>query len=76
MSPFPAETGAGAPHEPVRELVLVAGLSHADIALVHREALRALRSGIDTAHLDAYGDDPGMAIGVDVRDDEQFELLV
>ena len=46
--------------EPVRELVLVLvdGLNHADLALVHREALRVLRPGID------------------VRDDEQFELLL
>ncbi|MFI1359435.1 hypothetical protein ACH4TV_38550 [Streptomyces sp. NPDC020898] len=96
--------------EPVRELALVPmeGLNHADITLVHREALRVLRPGIDTAHLDAYSDDawppealpsyerlltldreaaptdgspsrrrdPGMAIDIDVRDDEQFELLV
>lgn len=94
--------------EPVREFVLVEGLNHADIALVHREALRVLRPGIDTAHLDAYSDDTwppealpsyerlltlgreraladgrrsrrddhGMAIDIDVRDDEQFELLL
>ncbi|GHG04706.1 hypothetical protein ACFFSH_34340 [Streptomyces filamentosus] len=41
-----------------RELILVAGLSPADIALVHREALRVLRTDIDAAHLDAYSDDP------------------
>ncbi|MGA5550560.1 hypothetical protein [Streptomyces pseudogriseolus] len=41
-----------------RELVLVAGLSPADVALVHREALRVLRPGIDAAQLDAYSDDP------------------
>jgi len=40
-----------------RELVLVDGLSLADVVLVHREALRVLRSGIDAAHLDAYTDD-------------------
>lgn len=42
---------------PDRELVLVDGLSPADVVLVHREALCVLRSGIDTAHLDAYSDD-------------------
>ncbi|MEU1698147.1 hypothetical protein ACPC36_30935 [Streptomyces pseudogriseolus] len=42
---------------PGRELVLVDGLSPADVVLVHREALRVLRSGIDTAHFDAYSDD-------------------
>ncbi|MGY1498792.1 hypothetical protein ACW4TU_19710 [Streptomyces sp. QTS52] len=93
--------------EPVRELVLLEGLDHADIAHVHREALRVLRSGLDTAHLDAYSDDAwppetlpsyerlltlgtetlaagrrsrradlGMAIDIDVRDDEQFGLLL
>ncbi|MGW7364361.1 hypothetical protein ACWGI8_13255 [Streptomyces sp. NPDC054841] len=40
-----------------RELVLVDGLSPADVVLVHREVLRVLRSCIDTAHLDAYSDD-------------------
>lgn len=41
-----------------RELVVVVdGLSPADVALVHREALRVLRPGIDAAHLDAYSDD-------------------
>ncbi|MGV9281848.1 hypothetical protein [Streptomyces sp. NPDC003730] len=40
-----------------RDLVLVGGLSPADVQLVHREALRVLRSGIDAAHLDAYSDD-------------------
>ncbi|WP_062641134.1 hypothetical protein [Streptomyces maremycinicus] len=40
-----------------RELVLVDGLSPVDVALVHREALRVLRSGIEVAHLDAYCDD-------------------
>ncbi|MFF8775241.1 hypothetical protein [Kitasatospora sp. NPDC015120] len=39
------------------ELVLVDGMSPADVVLVHREALRVLRSGIDTAHVDAYSDD-------------------
>ncbi|MFB7325281.1 MULTISPECIES: hypothetical protein [unclassified Streptomyces] len=43
--------------DPGRELVLVGGSSPADVALVHREALRVLRSTIDTAHLDAYSDD-------------------
>ncbi|MGX4692360.1 hypothetical protein [Streptomyces sp. JNUCC 63] len=43
--------------DPGRELVLVDGLSPADVVLVHREALRVLRSGIDAAHLDAYSDD-------------------
>ncbi|WP_329273387.1 hypothetical protein [Streptomyces sp. NBC_01451] len=93
--------------QPVRELVLLAGLNQTDIAHVHREVLRVLRSGIDTAHVDAYSDDawpretlpsyerllalgrdalaagrrsrrddPGMAIDVDVRDDEQFGLLL
>ncbi|PZH15847.1 hypothetical protein C1I97_07545 [Streptomyces sp. NTH33] len=42
---------------PGRELVLVDGLSPADVALVHREALRVLRHSIDAAHLDAYSDD-------------------
>ncbi|MFH8805548.1 hypothetical protein ACH4F6_39435 [Streptomyces sp. NPDC017936] len=37
--------------------MLVDGLSPADVVLVHREALGVLRSGIDTAHLDAYSDD-------------------
>jgi hypothetical protein len=41
-----------------RELVLVDGLSPADVVLVHREALRVLRSAIDVAHLDAYSDGP------------------
>jgi hypothetical protein len=40
-----------------RELVLADGVSPADVVLVHREALRVLRSGIDAAHLDAYSDD-------------------
>ncbi|GAA4834871.1 hypothetical protein [Kitasatospora terrestris] len=40
------------------ELVLADGMSPADVVLVHREALRVLRSGIDTAHVDAYSDDP------------------
>ncbi|MEU1599505.1 hypothetical protein ABZ468_43560 [Streptomyces sp. NPDC005708] len=39
-----------------RELVLVDGLSPSDVVLVHREALRVLRSGIDAAHVDAYSD--------------------
>ncbi|MGW3498237.1 hypothetical protein [Streptomyces sp. NPDC001020] len=43
--------------EPRRELVLVDGLSPANIVLVHREALRVLRSSIDAAHLDAYSDE-------------------
>jgi hypothetical protein len=42
---------------PRRELVLVDGSSAADVVLVHREALRVLRSDIDVAHLDAYSDD-------------------
>ncbi|MGW2933157.1 hypothetical protein ACWDA7_15125 [Streptomyces sp. NPDC001156] len=42
---------------PGRELVLVGGLSPADVVLVHREALRVLRSGIDAAHVDGYSDD-------------------
>lgn len=42
---------------PYLELVLVDGLSPADVVLAHREALRVLRSDIDTAHLDAYSDD-------------------
>ncbi|MFB7936953.1 hypothetical protein [Streptomyces sp. NPDC056049] len=41
-----------------RELVLVAGLSPALVALVHREALCVLRTDIDAAHLDAYSDGP------------------
>ncbi|MEU0404811.1 hypothetical protein ABZ318_32275 [Streptomyces sp. NPDC006197] len=40
-----------------RELVFVGGLSPADVALLHREALRVLRPGIDAVHLDAYSDD-------------------
>ncbi|MGK5632962.1 hypothetical protein [Streptomyces sp. URMC 123] len=40
-----------------RELVAVDGLTAADAVLVHREALRVLRSDIDAAHLDAYSDD-------------------
>lgn len=93
----------------VRELVLADDLDlcPADIALVHREALRVLRPGIDTATLDAYSDeawppevlpsyelllalareavangsrsrkgDLGMAMDIDVRDDDQFELLL
>ncbi|MET9618794.1 hypothetical protein [Kitasatospora indigofera] len=40
----------------VRELVLADGISPAEVALVHREALRVLRSGIDVAHLDACSD--------------------
>ncbi|MFJ2715889.1 hypothetical protein [Streptomyces sp. NPDC087437] len=43
--------------DPGRELVLLGGLSPADVTLVHREALRVLRSTLDTAHLDAYSDD-------------------
>ncbi|WP_326802361.1 hypothetical protein OIE49_12405 [Streptomyces sp. NBC_01788] len=39
---------------PGREFVLVDGLSPADVTAVHREALRVLRSTIDSAHLDAY----------------------
>ncbi|MBT2365811.1 hypothetical protein J7E88_10945 [Streptomyces sp. ISL-10] len=39
------------------ELVLMDGSSAADVALVHREALRVLRSDIGVAHLDAYSDD-------------------
>lgn len=41
-----------------REVVMVDGLSPAEVELLHREALRVLRSGIDSAHLDAYSDDP------------------
>ncbi|MFH9977699.1 hypothetical protein ACH4ND_00255 [Streptomyces sp. NPDC017179] len=41
--------------DPGRELVLVGGLSPADVGIVHREALR-VRSTIDSAHLDAYSD--------------------
>jgi hypothetical protein len=93
--------------EPARELVLLEGLNRADIGHVHREALRVLRSAVDTAHLDAYSDDdwppetlpsyerllslgrealaegrrsrrddPGMAIDIDVSDDDQFGLLL
>ncbi|MFD3943426.1 hypothetical protein [Streptomyces sp. NPDC058579] len=82
-------------------------MSPTHVAHLHREALRVLRSGIDTAHLDAYSDDPwppavlrsyehalslareavadgtrsrrtdpGMGIGIDVRDDAQFKLLL
>ncbi|MGW2559307.1 hypothetical protein ACWCXB_08690 [Streptomyces sp. NPDC001514] len=40
-----------------RELVIVDGLSPAHVVLVHREALRVLRSDIGAAHLDAYSDD-------------------
>ena len=40
-----------------RQLVLVDGLSPADVVLVHREALRVLRSSIDVAWLDAYSDE-------------------
>ncbi|MFD7703355.1 hypothetical protein [Streptomyces caelestis] len=40
-----------------RERVLADGLSPADVVLVHREALRVLRSSIDTAHVDAHSDD-------------------
>ncbi|WP_157876714.1 hypothetical protein [Streptomyces graminilatus] len=43
--------------EPVRELVLLEGLNPTGVAHVHREALRVLRSAIDTAHVDAYSDD-------------------
>jgi hypothetical protein len=43
--------------DPGRELVLIDGLSPADVVLVHREALRVLRSSIDAACLDAYSDD-------------------
>ncbi|MEV8035333.1 hypothetical protein [Streptomyces sp. NPDC086182] len=39
------------------EFVLANGMSPEDVVLVHREALRVLRSAIDTAHLDAYSDD-------------------
>ncbi|WP_327275790.1 hypothetical protein OG609_30655 [Streptomyces sp. NBC_01224] len=91
---------------PRRKFVLADGLTPADIEHVHREALRVLRSDIDTAHLDAYSDeawppavlnsceralslaheevasgarsqrhDLGMGIGIDVRDDKQFEVL-
>jgi hypothetical protein len=47
----------GAANSRVREFVLVDGVSPADVVLVHREALRALRSSIDAAHLDAYSGD-------------------
>jgi hypothetical protein len=40
-----------------RELILVDGLSPSGVALIHREALRVLRSGMDAAHVDAYSDD-------------------
>ncbi|MYV39543.1 hypothetical protein GT030_11835 [Streptomyces sp. SID1328] len=40
-----------------RELILVDGLSPSHVALIHREALRVLRSGIDAAHVDAYSGD-------------------
>ena len=43
--------------EPRRELVLIAGSTDAEAALVHREALRVLRPDIATAHVDAYSDD-------------------
>jgi hypothetical protein len=92
---------------PRNEFVIADGLSPADVQRVHREALRVLRSDIDSADLDAYSDeawppavltsyesalslareevtdgtrsrrnDLGMAIGIDVRDDEQFGLLL
>ncbi|MEU9994210.1 hypothetical protein [Streptomyces sp. NPDC050848] len=41
-----------------RELVPAGDLNPTDAVLLHREALHVLRSGIDTAHLDAYSDDP------------------
>ncbi|MFG2646018.1 hypothetical protein ACGFYP_34235 [Streptomyces sp. NPDC048370] len=41
-----------------REPLLAGGLSPTDAVLLHRETLHMLRSGIDTAHLDAYSDDP------------------
>ncbi|MFE4816248.1 hypothetical protein ACFRFU_07405 [Streptomyces sp. NPDC056704] len=48
-----------------RELVLGDGLSLADAVLVHREALRVLRAGIEQAHLDAYSDEvwPSAVLG-------------
>jgi hypothetical protein len=42
---------------PRREFVIADGLSPADVQHVHREALRVLRSDIDTAFLDAYSDE-------------------
>lgn len=92
---------------PRNEFVMADGLSPADVRRVHREALRVLRSDIDSADLDAYSDEPwppavlnsyeralslareqvadgtrsrrgdlGMGIDIDVRDDEQFGVLL
>ncbi|MGW7608033.1 hypothetical protein ACWGKW_12310 [Streptomyces sp. NPDC054766] len=92
---------------PRNEFVIAGGSSPAEVTQVHREALRVLRSDIDSADLDAYSDeawppavvnsyeralslareqvsdgtrsrrdDPGMGIGIDVRDDEQFGVLL
>jgi hypothetical protein len=41
-----------------RGLVLAGGPSPSGVALIHREALRVLRPTMDSAHLDAYSDDP------------------
>ncbi|WP_327676233.1 hypothetical protein [Kitasatospora sp. NBC_00458] len=46
-----------APDEPTT-LFLADGLDPAVTAAVHREALRALRSAVDRAWVDAYSDDP------------------
>ncbi|MEV4231028.1 hypothetical protein AB0J81_28850, partial [Streptomyces bobili] len=40
-----------------REFTVADGTAPADVAHVHREALRVLRHDIDTAHLDAYSDE-------------------
>ncbi|MEV7856421.1 hypothetical protein [Streptomyces sp. NPDC088183] len=42
--------------EPRRDLFLRDGQEAADVVRVHREALRALRDSIETAHVDAYSD--------------------
>lgn len=44
--------------EPRRELLLQDGLEEEYVVSAHREALRALRDDIETAHFDAYSDAP------------------
>ncbi|MEU3500887.1 hypothetical protein ABZ726_08980 [Streptomyces hundungensis] len=42
---------------PDRALFLVGALPPAELAWAHREALRVVRPGVETAHIDAYSDD-------------------
>lgn len=53
LSGVMSETG-----EPRKGLFLRDDLEEADVVRAHREALRVLRDSIETAHFDAYSDEP------------------